>query len=176
MLLFAYTSLIPEIPEESSRDWGQPHIRRDIRVSKKSSEVEDTSCTARKVCRKRSGCAGLFRHGAQRARARPNNYFFCQLIPSLPPRGRGAAITRSKNEKSKIGKIEFSQITKTQKQKTRHFSASQTLLCNLQECALRSTCASDDVMGQPCPCAIFPRRSAIEFRCYDPHRPMPRPT
>ena len=32
-----------------------------------------------------------------------------------------------------------------------------------------------DVIGHPCPCAIFPRRSAIEFRCYDPHRPMPRP-
>ncbi len=36
---------------------------------------EDTSCTVRKVCRKRHGCAELFRHDPQRVRARPTNYF-----------------------------------------------------------------------------------------------------
>jgi hypothetical protein len=73
---------------------------------------------------------------------RPNNYFFCHLPPIAAWARRGRISRIEKIEKCKIGKIEISQITKTQNKRLETFDFTNFAL-QFARCALRSTCASD---------------------------------
>ncbi len=102
---------------------------------------EDKISTARITCRKRHVCARLYQHGAQRVRARADNFFLSADAFVAP--ARRDRISRIENSKrAKSAKLKFSNH-ETAKAKSSKLLTSQTLL--LQFARIRI--AFDDRLG-----------------------------